>query len=63
MYIDIRQGRADAKGFEDETDYTLKDFAKAANALFALNERLRRFLEDTGLLASIAPKDGRCHRG
>ena len=40
--IDIRQGRADAKGFEDEElDYTSKDFAKSANALFALNQHQR----------------------
>jgi hypothetical protein len=55
--MDIRQGRADAKGYEpDEPDYILDDFGRTADGLFALNAKMIEFWHDTGIHEAITEK-------
>lgn len=54
VYMKIREGRADGRGFsDDERDYTLNELRESALALFKLNDDFVAFIRASGLAANM----------
>lgn len=54
VQMDIRSGKANFTGYEDgDPDYSLEDIQRAASTLVRIDERIRRFLKNTGLADAI----------
>mgnify|MGYP003657661768 CR=1 FL=1 len=55
VFINVRAGKAKFGGYEDhERDWTIEEMAQSFEELAKLNERIKKFLRDSGLEQTIA---------